>query len=85
MQKVNEVWKMQATMAWMKAYPKDHDPFYLFIIINELISRLPETSPAESKLCGMLASKALATAASTTDASSRPKVGQSLLPAGVRS
>ena len=53
-------------MSWMKAYPKDHDPFFLFIVINELISRLADTPDAERRLCQMLAYKALATAASDT-------------------
>ena len=51
-------------MAWMKAYPNDHDPFYLFILINDLIARLPQTPALEVKLCTMLAVKALTTAAS---------------------
>ena len=53
-------------MSWMKAFPKDHDPFFSFIVINDLISRLPETSQADGRLCQMLAFKALTTATSDT-------------------
>lgn len=53
-------------MSWMKAYPQDHDPFYSFIIVNHVISKMPESSQMERRLCEMLASKALATAAADT-------------------
>ena len=62
-------------MAWMKAYPKDHDPFYLFILINDILSTLPDVKPADSRLCQMLASKALLTAAKDTTREDADSVG----------
>ncbi|KAL9129909.1 MAG: hypothetical protein Q9217_001757 [Psora testacea] len=56
----------QASMVWMKAYPKHHDPFYLFIFVNFVISKAPQTSDTERTLCQLLAYKALATAAVDT-------------------
>ena len=53
-------------MVWMKAYPKHHDPFYLFIIVNFIISKAPQTKETDRKLCQLLAYKALATAAADT-------------------
>lgn len=61
-------------MAWMKAYPKDHDPFFFFIVVNHIISRLPATSSTDRRLCEMLAFKALATAAADTSAKGQSEV-----------
>ncbi|KAG8525466.1 uncharacterized protein KY384_009110 [Bacidia gigantensis] len=54
-------------MAWMKAYPKAHAPFYFFILVNFIISRLRSSSETDRRLCQMLAFKALAGAASDTE------------------
>ncbi|KAL9104072.1 MAG: hypothetical protein Q9163_000924, partial [Psora crenata] len=56
----------QAAMVWMKAYPKCHDPFFLFIVVNFVISKVPHTPETDRKLCQMLAYRALATAAADT-------------------
>ena len=53
-------------MVWMKAYPKRHDPFYLFILVNFVISKTLYTSDTDRKLCQLLAFKALANAAADT-------------------
>ena len=53
-------------MAWMKAFPKDHYPFYLFILVNVVLSRSSNVSDMDRRLCQMLAFKALATAAAAT-------------------
>ena len=67
-------------MAWMKAFPREHDPFYLFILVNHILSRSTHVSDMDRKLCQMLAFRALATAAvDTVD-----KTGQLVRPANMR-
>ena len=59
-------------MAWMKAFPTGHEPFYLFILSNYIISRSLQASQTDRRLCQMLAFKALATAtANTVDGNGR--------------
>ena len=53
-------------MAWMKAYPKDADPFYLFILVNYVLSRSLQNSEMDCRLCQMLAFKAFVKAAADT-------------------
>ena len=53
-------------MAWMKAYPKDSDPFYLFILVNHVLSRSSQNTEMDCRLCQMLAFKAFVTAAADT-------------------
>lgn len=53
-------------MAWMKASPTAHEPFYLFILANYIISRSSQASQTDRRLCQMLAFKALATASANT-------------------
>lgn len=53
-------------MAWMKAFPTGHEPFYLFILANYLVSTSLENPQTNRKLCQMLAFKALATASAKT-------------------
>ena len=53
-------------MSWMKAYPKEHDPCYYYILVNYIISRLPSMSETDRQLCQMVAFKFLATAATDT-------------------
>lgn len=65
---------IQAAMAWMKAYPQQREPFYLYILLNLVISKSYDTLPTDRKLCQMLAYKALEKAAADTEGNDKQLV-----------
>ena len=60
----------------MKAYPAQREPFYLYILVNFVISKSYDAPQTDRKLCQMLAYKAFEKAAVETGGKDKQLVCQ---------